>query len=107
LAPKFYFLGQAGSIFLCKGKERIRITGCSGIFNQSDFKYCTRIERYPLRGKERITAYHIKQLDMFRMELLSRITTMKRERPETFGSDDLNFDIMLTHDWPKGKDKLT
>jgi lariat debranching enzyme len=67
LAPRIYFLGQAGSIFVRKGQKRLRITGSSGIYNHSDFKYCTRVERYPLRGKERITAYHTKQVDAFRM----------------------------------------
>jgi lariat debranching enzyme len=67
LAPNIYFLGQAGSIFVRKGGKSIRITGCSGIYNASDFKYCTRVERYPLRGKDRITAYHTKQVDLFRL----------------------------------------
>ena len=67
LAPKIYFLGQAGSIFVRKGSKKLRITGCSGIYNHTDFKYCTKVETYPLRGKERITAYHTKQIDIFRM----------------------------------------
>jgi hypothetical protein len=67
-----------GSIFVVKGNKRIRITGSSGIYNHSDFKYCTRIERYPLKRKDRITAYHNKQLDMYRMELLARINQMKK-----------------------------
>lgn len=67
LAPGIYFLGQAGSIFVRKGKKKLRITGSSGIYNHSDFKYCTRLERYPLRGKEKITTYHSKQVDAFRM----------------------------------------
>jgi lariat debranching enzyme len=102
LAPNIYFLGQAGSIIVTKGKHRLRVTGCSGIYNNSDFKYCTRIERFPLRSKDRITAYHIKQVDIFRMELLARISIMKKESPENFGKEDGNFDIMLSHDWPKG-----
>jgi len=61
-----------------KGDKRLRITGASGIYKQQDFKYCTRIENYPLRGKDRITAYHIKQLDLYRLELLARIVQMKK-----------------------------
>ena len=31
---------------------------------------------------------------------------MKKEKPEEYGSEGSNFDVMLTHDWPKGNDKL-
>ena len=67
MAPNIYFLGQVGSIYVKKGTRKLRITGCSGIYNHSDFKYSTNIERYPLRGKDRITGYHTKQLDIFRL----------------------------------------
>lgn len=30
---------------------------------------------------------------------------MKREKPEIYGSEDTSFDIMLSHDWPKGMDR--
>ena len=102
LAPKIYFLGQAGSIFVVKGNKRLRITGASGIYNQADFKYCTRVESYPLRKKDRITAYHTKQHDIYRLELLARIVQMKKEKPQFYGAEDTNFDIVLSHDWPKG-----
>ena len=26
---------------------------------------------------------------------------MKKEKPEDYGSEQNNFDIMLSHDWPK------
>lgn len=86
-----------------KGEASLRITGCSGIYNAGDFKYCTKIERYPLRGKDRITAYHTKQLDLFRLELLARIGIMQREQPQQYGQEYSSFDIFLSHDWPKGK----
>lgn len=105
LAPKIYFLGQAGSIFVRKGEASLRISGCSGIYNSSDFKYCTRIERYPLKGKDRITAYHTKQVDLFRLELLARINLMQKQQPQVYGESYSNFDIFLSHDWPKGKYK--
>jgi lariat debranching enzyme len=103
LAPNIYFLGQAGSIFVRKGGASLRISGCSGIYNASDFKYCTRLERYPLRGKDRITAYHTKQVDLFRLELLARINLMQIEQPEQYGEGYSSFDIFMSHDWPKGK----
>lgn len=73
VAPKIYFLGQAGSIFLRKGDKRIRISGLSGIYNDYDFKYCLRTERVPLMGKSKVSCYHVKQLDILRLELLARI----------------------------------
>jgi hypothetical protein len=35
------------------------------------------------------------------MELLSRISQMKKEDSKTYGLSDTNFDIFLSHDWPK------
>ena len=61
-APNIYFLGQAGSIYLKKGDQRIRISGLSGIYNHRDFQYSLKTERIPLYGKDRIVAYHLKQL---------------------------------------------
>jgi lariat debranching enzyme len=39
VAPNIYYLGQAGSIFVSKGSQRIRISGMSGIYNHRDFQY--------------------------------------------------------------------
>ena len=100
-APNIYFLGQAGSIFLTKGSTRVRITGVSGIYNHRSFQYCLKTERIPLYGKDRIVSYHLKQLETFRMELLSRICMMKIEDPTNYGANDTNFDIFLSHDWPQ------
>ena len=66
-APKIYFLGQAGSVFLKKGAQKIRISGLSGIYNHRDFKYILKTERIPLYGKDRVNAYHLKQLETLRM----------------------------------------
>jgi lariat debranching enzyme len=62
VAPKIYYLGQAGSIYICKGEHKIRVTGLSGIYNDNDFKYQLRTERIPLMGKSKISCYHIKQI---------------------------------------------
>ena len=102
LAPNIYFLGQAGSIFVRKGSKSIRITGCSGIYNAKDFKYSTRVERYPLRGHDKVTAYHTKQIDLFRLELLARITQMQKDQPQIYGEAYPSFDVFMSHDWPKG-----
>lgn len=53
-------------------------------------------------GKDRITAYHTKQVDLFRLELLARINQMSKEQPAEYGAGYSNFDIFLSHDWPKG-----
>jgi|LakMenEpi03Aug12_release.lakeMendotaPanAssembly.Ray.scaffolds.fasta_scaffold332443_2 lariat debranching enzyme len=42
VAPKIYYLGQAGSIYICKGDLKVRVTGLSGIYNDHDFKYSLR-----------------------------------------------------------------
>ena len=81
LAPNIYYLGQTGSVLLRKGGQCLRVTGASGIFKSNDFKYTTRLERYPLKGKDKITAYHSKQLDLLRLELLARISTMQKAQP--------------------------
>lgn len=101
VAPNIFYLGQAGSIYVCKGGMRVRVTGLSGIYNDHDFKYCLRTERIPLAGKAKISAYHIKQIEILRMELLARLEIMKQEDPAKYGSDSHPFDIFLTHDWPK------
>lgn len=55
-----------------------------------------------MMGKDRITAYHTKQVDLFRLELLARINLMLKEQPTEYGPGYSNFDIFLSHDWPKG-----
>ena len=75
-AENIYYLGQAGSIIVRKGNKKIRITGLSGIYNHRDFQFLIKTERIPLHGKDRISAYHTKQLDIFRLELLGRICEM-------------------------------
>jgi lariat debranching enzyme len=42
VAPKIYYLGQAGSIYIRKGDLKVRVTGLSGIYNDHDFKYSLR-----------------------------------------------------------------
>jgi lariat debranching enzyme len=42
VAKNIYYLGQAGSIYVKKGNNKIRITGMSGIYNHRDFQYTIR-----------------------------------------------------------------
>ena len=88
-APKMYYLGQAGSIIVRKKSTntQLRISGLSGIYNERDFHYALRTERIPMYGKSRISAYHVKQLEIFRMELLARVLMMKKEDPKKYGAD--------------------
>jgi lariat debranching enzyme len=67
IAPRIYYLGQAGSIFLEKGNQRVRVTGISGIYNHNDFKYGLKTEVIPLTGNSIISSYHVKQLQIFRL----------------------------------------
>lgn len=82
-APNIYYMGQTGSIIVKNERTNtsIRICGMSGIYNHRDFQYILKTERIPLYGKDRISAYHLKQLDVFRMELFSRISIMKKQQP--------------------------
>jgi lariat debranching enzyme len=79
VAQNIYYLGQAGSIYLTKGAHRLRITGASGIYNHQSFQHHLSLEPTPLKGRNRITSYHTKQIDMFRLELLGRIAMMQQQ----------------------------
>lgn len=102
-APRIYYLGQAGSIIVKNNRTKasLRISGMSGIYNEKDFHYVLKTERLPLYGKSRVSTYHLKQLDVFRMELFSRILLMKKSNPTAYGNDKAASDIFMTHDWPK------
>jgi hypothetical protein len=62
-----------------------------------------RPEKIPLYGGAKISAYHVKQLEIYRLELMARINQMKKEEPKTYGNNHKGFDIFLSHDWPKSK----
>lgn len=67
VAKNIYYLGQAGSVYVTKGSTRVRISGMSGIYNHRDFQYTLKPERIPLYGSSKISAYHLKQLEIFRL----------------------------------------
>jgi lariat debranching enzyme len=62
VAPRIYYLGKAGSIFLQKGNQKVRVTGISGIYNDYNFKYSIKTEQIPLTGNSLISSYHVKQI---------------------------------------------
>ncbi|KRX00252.1 hypothetical protein PPERSA_10751 [Pseudocohnilembus persalinus] len=83
VAPNMYYLGNTGSIMLKKNNMCYRMTGFSGIYNFHDFNK-TSLEKLPLDNNQKISAYHVKQVDTFKLSLL------QKEK----------IDIFLSHDWP-------
>ena len=47
VAKNMYYLGQAGSIYVQKGKTKLRVSGISGIYNHRDFQYLLKTESIP------------------------------------------------------------
>lgn len=83
VCENMYYLGISGAI----NYRGLRIVGVSGIYNFND---CNRgrFERMPLDMKTMKSIYHMRRLDVFRLQLLrNRIN----EKP---------VDIFLSHDWP-------
>lgn len=84
LCDNFYYLGYAG-VIRYKG---LRIAGLSGIYNYFNHKK-GRFERMPLERESIKSVYHTRQLDVFRLQLLSKNSEQKSP-----------IDVFLSHDWP-------
>lgn len=83
VCKNMYFLGNTGVV----NYRGLRIAGLSGIFNHAN---CNkgRFERMPLDQSSIRSVYHMRRLDVFRLELLQRRIATNP------------IDIFLTHDWP-------
>lgn len=80
LAENIYYLGAAGVVNF----RGLRIAGLSGIFKSNDY-LLNHYERLPFPGHAVKSAYHVRQIDVMKLDLLS---------PPV--------DICLSHDWPTG-----
>lgn len=80
LCENIYYMGYAGVVNV----NGVRIAGLSGIYKGQDYLK-GRFERAPYTESTKRSAYHLRNLDVFRLKQL--------QEP---------IDIMLTHDWPRG-----
>ncbi|CAI2322064.1 unnamed protein product [Caenorhabditis sp. 36 PRJEB53466] len=88
VAPNIYYMGFAN----CIQFAGLRIAGLSGIFAAGDFMY-SHHERPPFSERDVKSAYHIRNVDMFRLRQLRAPNEDKVSNP---------IDIMISHDWPGG-----
>ncbi|DBA70331.1 TPA: hypothetical protein ACH3X2_011753 [Trebouxia sp. C0005] len=80
VAPNIYYLGHAGVVRF----GGIRIGGMSGIYNGGHYKQ-GHWEKPPYDNSSMRSAYHIRELDVYRL--------LQIQRP---------LDVFLSHDWPRG-----
>jgi len=80
VAPNIYYLGYAGVVEV----NGVRIGGLSGIYKGFDYLH-GHFEKAPYDDNSIRSAYHIRNVDVFRLKQLAGVTP----------------DIMLSHDWPR------
>ncbi|XP_017843793.1 lariat debranching enzyme [Drosophila busckii] len=80
VAPNIFYLGYAGVVNV----NGIRIGGISGIYKGHDFLRGHH-EFPPYSEQSCRSVYHVRQLEVFRLQQLSG-----------------NLDIFMSHDWPRG-----
>ncbi|XP_069108816.1 lariat debranching enzyme-like [Argopecten irradians] len=80
VAPNIYYLGYANVLKF----GGIRIGGLSGIYKGKDFTK-GHFEHPPYNEESKRAAYHIRNLEVFRLKQLTK-----------------PIDIFMTHDWPRG-----
>ena len=80
VADNIYYLGHAGVVRV----GGLRLAGLSGIFNGAHYQL-GHYERPPYDESSKRSAYHIRELDVFRLSLIQQPV-----------------DVVLSHDWPAG-----
>ncbi|PAV78313.1 hypothetical protein WR25_19803 [Diploscapter pachys] len=88
VAPKIYYMGYA-SVIRFAG---LRIAGLSGIYGAKNFRK-GHYERPPFGRDTIVTAYHVREVDVFRLKQL---------KPPDADESSNPIDIMISHDWPGG-----
>lgn len=91
VAKNIYYLGYASVIKLGDPINGIRIGGLSGIWKPHDY-HKGHYEKMPYDENSKRSAYHIRQLEIFRLNQINSSKFTEKNQ----------FDIFLTHDWPKG-----
>lgn len=80
VAPDIYYMGYANVLSF----GGVRIGGLSGIYKGKDFNK-GHYEHPPYSEESKRSAYHIRNLDIFRLKQLTK-----------------PLDIFMSHDWPRG-----
>ncbi|XP_033728321.1 lariat debranching enzyme-like isoform X2 [Pecten maximus] len=80
VAPNIYYMGYANVLKF----GGVRIGGLSGIYKGKDFTK-GHFEHPPYNEESKRAAYHIRNLEVFRLKQLTK-----------------PMDIFMTHDWPRG-----
>ncbi|XP_060084450.1 lariat debranching enzyme-like [Ylistrum balloti] len=80
VAPNIYYMGYANVLKF----GGVRIGGISGIYKGRDFNK-GHFEHPPYNEESKRAAYHIRNLEVFRLKQLTK-----------------PIDIMMSHDWPRG-----
>lgn len=80
LAPRIYYAGYASVLRF----GSVRIAAQSGIYKHQDY-YRGHYERPPYTAGSMRSAYHVRELDTFRLKQLTG-----------------DIDVFLSHDWPRG-----
>lgn len=83
VCDNFYFLGYSGVVRY----RGLRIAGISGIYNSYSYNR-GRFEEMPLNNDTLRSIYHTRRLDVFRLQLLSKI------------ANNDHIDVFMSHDWP-------
>lgn len=104
LAPNIYYLGSAG----CVRVRGLRIAGLSGIYKSNDY-YRPHHERPPYTPSSMRSAYHVREVDVFRLlqarcaarpasPRAAALTAPRAPRAPQLRSP---VDICMSHDWPR------
>lgn len=88
VAPNIYFLGFAGVVRF----GGLRIAGVSGIFHSQHYRR-GHYERPPYSEDTMRSVYHLREVEVYRMLLLSADRKRQQRNP---------IDIFISHDWPQG-----
>ena len=73
VAPNIYYLGSSGVIRVKKGEFEIKIAGISGIYNEKNFFMRKNIDKLPLDGYTKRSAYHSRELEIFKLYTVIRL----------------------------------